>query len=172
MASKACRRWQIRGNILCIETLLNSCFLFLSQHCARLNRRAIFDRRARYTMASHLPHPFDPLSGEEIQAATAIVRKAHGDELHFHVVSLQEPRKAEMLAWLADPAKAPRPRRVAEIVVIDPRNLKGHGQVYDGLVDLQSRNITKWIKASGQQPIVRSTSCPRCAEWNSNRSSM
>ncbi|KJK79365.1 hypothetical protein H634G_04956 [Metarhizium anisopliae BRIP 53293] len=105
-------------------------------------------------MASHLPHPFDPLSGEEIQAATAIVRKAHGDELHFHVVSLQEPRKAEMLAWLADPAKAPRPRRVAEIVVIDPRNLKGHGQVYDGLVDLQSRNITKWIKASGQQPIL------------------
>lgn len=104
-------------------------------------------------MQGHLPHPFDPLSGDEIQLTTQIVRKAHGDQLHFHVVTLQEPRKAEMVAWLANPSSGSPPRRVAEVVIIDPR---GHqGQVFDGLVDLRSREITKWVKAEGQQPIVR-----------------
>ncbi|KAI0394865.1 copper amine oxidase [Xylariaceae sp. FL0594] len=94
-----------------------------------------------------LPHPFDPLSQEEIQSAINIVKKTHGD-LFFNVVSLHEPRKAEMTAWLQDPS-APRPARVADLVVIAPG-----GKVYDALVDLASGSITKWELLEGLQPII------------------
>ncbi|KAI1086003.1 copper amine oxidase [Rostrohypoxylon terebratum] len=93
-------------------------------------------------------HPFDPLSVDEIQTAIAIVKKAHGD-VFFNVVSLYEPRKAEMTKWLADPANAPRPVRIADIVVIAPG-----GKVYDGLVDLSTGTITKWELLDGLQPII------------------
>ncbi len=76
----------------------------------------------RYKMGSveaDLPHPFDPLSPAEIDLAVSTVRKVHGDGF-FNVVSLQEPRKAEMTAWLSDPDSAPRPARVADVVMIAP----------------------------------------------------
>lgn len=47
-------------------------------------------------------HPFDPLSSAEIERAVAAVRKEKGDALHFNAIGLQEPRKAEMLAWLQE----------------------------------------------------------------------
>ena len=100
------------------------------------------------SLAVDLPYPFDPLSPTEIELAVATVRKAHGDGF-FNVVSLHEPRKAEMTAWLADPDSAPRPTRVADIVLITP-----DGGVYDGLVDLSLPNITKWELMEGVQPIV------------------
>lgn len=93
-------------------------------------------------------HPFDPLTVAEIQSAIAVVKKAHGDVL-FNVVSLHEPRKAEMTKWLQDSATAPKPRRVADVVVIAPG-----GKVYDGLVDLEDGKITKWELLDGLQPIV------------------
>jgi len=95
-----------------------------------------------------LPHPFDPLSLEEIQTAVSAVRKAHGD-VKFNVVSLHEPRKAEMTAWLEAPDRAPRPARVADIVVVAPGS-----KVYDGLVDIASAKIIKWEHVEGVQPIV------------------
>ncbi|KAL7622590.1 peroxisomal copper amine oxidase [Parahypoxylon ruwenzoriense] len=93
-------------------------------------------------------HPLDPLTLDEIQSAIGIVKKAHGD-VFFNVVSLHEPRKAEMTQWLADPSNAPRPLRVADIVVIAPG-----GKVYDGLVDLSANKITKWELLDGLQPII------------------
>jgi len=96
-----------------------------------------------------IPHPFDPLSLAEIETAINIVKKAHG-ELHFNVVTLQEPRKAEMTAWLAAPETTPRPKRIADVVVIAPG-----GKVYDGLVDLAEPKIIKWELLDGEQPIVR-----------------
>ena len=98
--------------------------------------------------ADPLPHPFDPLSEKEIETAIAVVKKTHGD-VFFNVVSLHEPRKAEMVAWLADQDKAPRPPRIADTVVIAPG-----GKVYDGLVDLATGEITKWELLDGLQPIV------------------
>lgn len=93
------------------------------------------------------PHPFDPLTGDEIAAAISVVKKAHRD-VRFNVVSLHEPRKAEMTAWLADPHGAPRPARVADVVVIAPG-----GKVFDGLVDLAAGKIIKWEHAEGEQPM-------------------
>jgi primary-amine oxidase len=98
--------------------------------------------------AKAVPHPFDPLSLEEIEIAIHAVKKAHGD-VAFNVVSLHEPRKAEMTAWLAAPGTKPRPARVADIIVIAPGS-----KVYDGLVDLVEGKITKWEHMEGVQPIV------------------
>ncbi|KAM0537259.1 hypothetical protein ACHAP6_006137 [Verticillium nonalfalfae] len=95
-----------------------------------------------------LPHPLDPLTSAEIEQAIAAVQKAHG-ELFYNVVSLHEPRKAEMTAWLADPASAPRPARIADVVVI----AKG-GKVYEGFVDLVEDKITHWDLLDGVQPII------------------
>ncbi|KAK3995319.1 copper amine oxidase [Cladorrhinum sp. PSN332] len=101
------------------------------------------------SFVAELPHPLDPLSLDEIDAAVALVKKAHGDNLLFNVVSLQEPRKAEMTAWIENPETAPRPKRIADVVVIAPG-----GKVYDGLVDLADGKITYWQLLDGEQPII------------------
>lgn len=94
------------------------------------------------------PHPFDPLSTTEIDAAVAIVRNEHGN-LNFNAVSLYEPRKAEMLAWLANPQAASRPMRAADIVAIST-----DGKVYDGVVDLGEKRIVQWKHTPGVQPLI------------------
>jgi primary-amine oxidase len=95
-----------------------------------------------------LPYPLDPLSLDEIQVAITTVKKAHGD-VFFNVVSLHEPRKAEMQAWLEKPDSTPVPSRVADIVVIAPG-----AKVYDGLVDLHQKTVIKWEYMEGVQPII------------------
>jgi primary-amine oxidase len=95
-----------------------------------------------------VPHPFDPLNLDEIAAVIQAVKEAHGD-VFFNVVSLHEPRKAEMTAWLEKPDTTPRPARVADIVVI-----AGDGKVYDGLVDIKDSKIVAWEHMEGVQPIV------------------
>lgn len=94
-------------------------------------------------------HPFDPLSGAEIEKAVALVNNEHGP-LYYNAVTVWEPRKAEMLAWLADPDHTNRPHRVADVVAI-----KRGGTVYDGLVDLDEDKILKWESTEGVQPLVR-----------------
>ena len=101
------------------------------------------------------PHPFDPLSNAEIETAVSLVRKEHG-KLHYNAVTLWEPRKAEMLKWLEDPAHTPKPSRVAEVVAIAPG-----GKVYDGLVDLREGKIVKWEALDGVQPLVSIAICER-----------
>lgn len=94
------------------------------------------------------PHPFDPLSNAEIETAVSIIHKAHG-QLHFNAITLYEPRKKEMLKWLADPVNTPRPKRIADAVVIAPG-----GKVFDGLVCLQDGKVLKWEHIEGVQPLV------------------
>ncbi|KAK3682395.1 copper amine oxidase [Podospora appendiculata] len=99
--------------------------------------------------AAQLPHPFDPLTASEIETSIAVVRKAHGTDVFFNVVTLHEPRKAEMTAWLAAPDSAPRPKRIADVVVIAVG-----GKVFDGLIALDEPTIISWEEAEGQQPII------------------
>lgn len=105
------------------------------------------------SVVADIPYPLDPLTLEEIETVITAVKKVHGD-LFFNVVSMHEPRKAEMTAWLADPETAPRPTRVADVVVIAPG-----GKVYDGLVDVKTATITYWELLDGLQPIVSSHTC-------------
>jgi len=109
-------------------------------------------------------HPLDPLSAAEIEKAVAIVSKAHAG-LHFNAVTLWEPRKLEMMAWLQDPETTQKPHRVADIVAI------GRGsKVYDGLVDLDDGKITRWELTTGVQPLVRDPQTFSCATPDQIRS--
>ena len=111
-------------------------------------------------VASHLtgtttpPHPFDPLSNAEIESAVQVVRASHG-KLHYNAITLREPKKVEMLQWLASPDTLPRPIRVADVVAIAPG-----GAVFDGLVDLKESKIIKWERMHGVQPLVCISSTP------------
>lgn len=98
-------------------------------------------------LKQHPPHPFDPLSSIEIEYAIAIVRRDHG-QLGYNAVTLSEPKKKDMLAWLAD-SSLPRPRRLAEVVAVDKASA-----LYDGVVDLENGKIVSWEKLSGVQPLV------------------
>ncbi|KAG9632481.1 putative copper amine oxidase, partial [Aureobasidium melanogenum] len=94
------------------------------------------------------PHPLDPLSSSEIKEAVEIVRKEHND-VFFNAVTLWEPRKKEMMAWLASPDTVQRPHRVADIVAI------GRGsKVFDGTVDLEEKKILSWELTEGVQPLI------------------
>ena len=112
----------------------------------------VLDRLKQVAMhvagTSPSPHPFDPLTATEIEKATALVTKEHG-KLAFNAITLFEPRKKDMLAWLADPEHIQRPHRIADVVAIR----KG-GTVYDGLVDLVEGKIIKWESNDGVQPLV------------------
>ena len=112
----------------------------------------VLDRLKQMAMhvagASPSPHPFDPLTAAEIERATTLVTKEHG-KLAFNAVTLLEPRKNEMLAWLANPQQGKIPSRIADIVAI-----KSGGTVYDGLVDLKEGKILKWESNNGVQPLV------------------
>jgi len=94
------------------------------------------------------PHPFDPLSTTEIDIAVSIVRGQYGN-LNFNAVSLYEPRKAQMMAWLKEPSTASRPMRAADVVAID-----ASGKLYDGVVDLREKKIVSWKHTEGVQPLI------------------
>jgi primary-amine oxidase len=94
------------------------------------------------------PHPLDPLSSSEIKQAVEIVRKEHS-HVFFNTVTLWEPRKREMMAWLDSPTTVQRPHRVADVVAI------GRGsKVYDGIVDLEESKIVSWELTEGVQPLA------------------
>lgn len=100
------------------------------------------------TGTSPPPHPFDPLSNQEIESAVSVIRAAKG-KLFYNAVTLREPPKKEMLKWLESPYTLPRPTRIADIVAIAPG-----GKVLDGLVDLNAGKIVKWEQMEGVQPLV------------------
>jgi primary-amine oxidase len=112
----------------------------------------VLDRLQQLTLqvsaSSPPPHPLDPLSTSEIDTAVALVRKEYG-KVNFNAVTLYEPRKVEMMAWLADPEKAPRPTRAADVVVIAPG-----GKIYDGVVDLEAKKVVEWNHTPGVQPLI------------------
>lgn len=103
---------------------------------------------AQHITGTTPPHPFDPLSNAEIEAAVHIVRRERG-QLAYNAVTLLEPRKKEMLVWIEDPINSPRPIRVADVVAIAPG-----GKVVEGWVDLYNKKLLKWETLEGVQPLV------------------
>src|SRR5260370_10748157 len=81
-------------------------------------------------------HPLDPLSSREISAAVSALRaSAEIDaETRFALIDLDEPPKADVLAW--NPAQ-PFVRR-AFIVARRDRT------VYEAVVDLGARKLVRW----------------------------
>ena len=73
-------------------------------------------RPATTVPTSRALHPFDPITPNEIRRATATLRRHFpGVQLRFKVIDLQEPRKAEVLAFLEaerlKESSGPRPTR-------------------------------------------------------------
>lgn len=75
-------------------------------------------------------HPLDPLTLDEMRAATATVRRecALGPQHRFPLTRLEEPTKAELRAWAAG-AKL---KRLAFVLVLDRET----GKAFEALVDL------------------------------------
>lgn len=102
---------------------------------------------AQHIIGNPPPHPFDPLTNAEIEAAVQIVRKEKG-QLAYNAVTLLEPRKNEMLPWLAN-SNSKRPARMADVVAIAPG-----GKVVEGWVDLDEKKLLKWDTLDDVQPLV------------------
>ncbi|KAJ6164885.1 hypothetical protein N7470_003557 [Penicillium chermesinum] len=107
-----------------------------------------------------LNHPFDPLTPREITQAADIVRNAlHGHALDFRVITLKEPRKQEMLAFLErerhEKMPAQRPPREAW-VQITVKGASGTTDFYEMVVDLDSAAVTRQDHLVGKHPYIDS----------------
>ncbi|EGX48715.1 hypothetical protein AOL_s00079g354 [Orbilia oligospora ATCC 24927] len=93
-------------------------------------------------------HPLDPLTSQEIAKVVWIVRGDKG-QLGYNAVTLHEPKKTELTAWLLNTADTPKPARQAEVIAIAK-----DGGVWDGIVDIDAGKIIKWEKLDGVQPLI------------------
>lgn len=70
------------------------------------------DAPNRIDGSATLSHPLGPLSGDEIVQASTLVKGAWPEvvDLHFRVITLREPAKAELVPYLtAERAGEPTP---------------------------------------------------------------
>jgi len=81
-------------------------------------------------------HPLDPLSGDEMLAASELIRAtfkgkhpgAPLEALIFNVVTLDEPSKSELLAF--DAGKGPLPARKSFSILQPPLSVYGENETY------------------------------------------
>ncbi|KAL9817529.1 Primary amine oxidase 1 [Arabidopsis thaliana] len=92
-----------------------------------------------FTLGLHF-HPLDPLTPQEINKTSFIVKKSHlGNlkDLTFHYLDLEEPNKSHVLQWLSpNPSKKPPPPRRRSFVVV-----RAGGQTYELIIDLITSKI-------------------------------
>ncbi|KAJ5997985.1 hypothetical protein N7522_009645 [Penicillium canescens] len=105
-------------------------------------------------------HPFDPLSPREIAKAAEIVRGAFdGHHLNFRVITLQEPPKQQMVAFLEKErlreAQTSRPPRAARVQVTVPSTSRSY-ELVELLVDLDSTKLIKQEHLTGKHPYIDS----------------
>lgn len=102
-------------------------------------------------VARPLPHPLDPLSGEEIVSATAALRESGRlpEGALLPLLVLNEPPKDEVLGYEEGDAL----RREALVVVLDARA----NRTFEGVVDVGSRSVTSWRELPGTQPNLTLT---------------
>ncbi len=97
-------------------------------------------------------HPLDPLTLEEIATASDLLRreKGLGAECRFPYVQLEEPSKAEVLAFEEGQTFSRR----AFAVVLD----KASGAIHEAMIDLNTNTITRWEQidpeVTGQPAIM------------------
>ena len=89
-------------------------------------------------------HPLDPLTPKEISRASAVVRPHFGrHQPDFRVITLQEPRKSHMVAFLDKEHRkqvtGPAPARCARVeVVLEGQN---GNDLFELLVDLDRNEV-------------------------------
>ncbi len=93
-------------------------------------------------------HPLDPLTANEISTVFSVI-KAHANfpqGAFFPIVTLKEPPKSEVLAWLPGQPF----RREAFANVFDPPK----NQLIEAIVDLRAQKVASWRARPGVQPAV------------------
>lgn len=103
--------------------------------------------------AAGLPHPLASLSAAELEAVRGIVlaELSPSETTRFAYVGLEEPHKAEVLAWQA--GDGPLPERRARVQLLD----LGTGDSIDAIVSLDAAAVTQQTvldPAQGRLPIL------------------
>jgi primary-amine oxidase len=116
--------------------------------CTRSAPEPATAQTAAATAVAAVPHPLDPLTAAEIEAAAALIRKAPGfpAEAAFSTIVLQEPAKNQVLAWTPGTALS----RHAFSVVVDRRGNK----TFEAVVDLTASAVMSWTEVQGQPPLL------------------
>ncbi|KAK2593087.1 hypothetical protein QQS21_009217 [Conoideocrella luteorostrata] len=101
------------------------------------------------------PHPFDPLTPNEITKAADIVKALFTHNVpNFRYITLQEPPKQDMMAYLENHgAERLRPARAARIQVIVPETDKTTA-LQELLVDLDKGSVIKRIPLKGKHSYI------------------
>jgi primary-amine oxidase len=93
------------------------------------------------------PHPLDPLSREELTAATALLKsegKFQESEAYVCQAFTHEPPKAEVLAFTPGQSF----RREAFLVVLFTKK----NETFEAVVDLRGKKLLSWTQVQGAQP--------------------
>ena len=95
-------------------------------------------------------HPLDPLTAEEVQAASSILKKERGlDAGHrFVYVMLNEPAKKEVLDW--KPGNGADIDRHAFIVIRD----RARRKTFEAVVSLSNEKVVRWDELTNVQASI------------------
>src|SRR5437763_1361506 len=102
------------------------------------------------------PHPLDPLTATEVEAATAAVKAAKGlaDTARFVYVSLYEPSKAEVITYEAGNGAIPPPPRLVKVVIRERAQRATYEAIVTFDADARAAALTQWRQVPGVQPSV------------------
>ncbi|KAJ3499515.1 hypothetical protein NLG97_g268 [Lecanicillium saksenae] len=106
------------------------------------------------------PHPFDPLTPEEISRASKVARPHFGGQQpNFRVVTLLEPSKKQMIQYLENEHQnkpiEETPVRYARIEVVVQGN-RGENQLFELIVDLDSDKVVQKQHHQGKHSYIDS----------------
>jgi primary-amine oxidase len=112
----------------------------------------------KYTMTccktSSTPHPLDPLTTEEVIQTATLVRQDKADtDFIFNTITLREPAKEVMLAYLGWDKETPKPESIEResfVIIIE----RPSGHVYEAIVSLTDNKIKTWLHMKDVQPIL------------------
>ena len=95
-------------------------------------------------------HPLEPLNSEEIEAASAILKKERGldADYRFVYVMLNEPAKKDVLAW--KPGNGTQVDRQAFIVL----RQRSQAKSYEAVVSLTQEKVVRWDEIKNVQPSI------------------
>jgi primary-amine oxidase len=101
-------------------------------------------------VTTHVRHPLEPLTPEEIAAAVAIVRAgpAQSEHMRFVMVKLHEPAPEVALAYKPGDAVT----REVFMSLLDKTD--GKGAAYEAIVNLTDGTVSSWKHIEGVQPSI------------------
>ncbi|KAK4200371.1 copper amine oxidase [Triangularia verruculosa] len=102
-------------------------------------------------------HPFDPLSPEEISQAAGLVRASFpGKRPNFRFITLREPPKKDMVAFLERQLQGSSPSRTARVQVVIENSGPSPNALYELLVDLDQNVVVQKQHLEGKHSYIDS----------------